>query len=101
MLKLLDLSLRGRMADAGQVVLKNLLADPGLGSVSMIATRWQNDGLLRHGQVLTRAADRPSTRVLRQTQTDGRRNIETPIEEAVPRAFVAGGRYHDMSSVNV
>jgi hypothetical protein len=35
-LKLLDLKLRGRMADADQVVLKNLLAKPGLGSVSML-----------------------------------------------------------------
>ncbi|HVN90395.1 MAG TPA: hypothetical protein VMT61_11330 [Candidatus Binataceae bacterium] len=35
-LKLLDLKLRGRMADADQLVLRNLLAKPGLGSVSML-----------------------------------------------------------------
>jgi streptogramin lyase len=35
-LKLLDLKLRGRMADADSVVLHNLLAKPGLGSVSML-----------------------------------------------------------------
>ena len=35
-LKLLDLKLRGRMADADQIVLHNLLAKPGLGSVSML-----------------------------------------------------------------
>ena len=35
-LKLLDLKLRGRMADADQVVLHNLLAKPGLGNVSML-----------------------------------------------------------------
>jgi hypothetical protein len=35
-LKLLDLKLHGRMADADQVVLENLLAKPGLGSVSML-----------------------------------------------------------------
>lgn len=35
-LKLLYLKLRGRMADADQIVLDNLLAKPGLGSVSML-----------------------------------------------------------------
>jgi hypothetical protein len=35
-LKLLELKLTGRMADADQVVLQNLLAKPSLGSVSML-----------------------------------------------------------------
>ena len=35
-LKLLDLKLRGKMADADSIVLHNLLAKPGLGSVSML-----------------------------------------------------------------
>jgi len=35
-LKLLDLKVRGRLADADSVVLHNLLAKPGLGSVSML-----------------------------------------------------------------